>query len=229
MSSSNQGLYGPCRQFVKLPGSDIPDQPHVPKSNAVTKFEQQVQGFKLSFAKLLLSTSQLRYITLEPGNIVPPPTTSEDYNAVKQALLIQDRQLDAIQGDRNCLFRSISKEFLGREQHHTTLRNVLVNFIEHNHNLFKFLLFEENIEDHCKRMHQWGTWGSQMELQALSCLLQLKLFVFSPGREGSEYEWRAYKPQSVPRCKLIFPKGIEKFDRPGLYHIELKASGQKGQ
>ena len=127
-----------------------------------------MQGFKLSFAKLLLSTSQLRYVTLEPGNIVPPPTTSEDNNAVKQALQIQDRQLHAIQGDGNCHFRSISKELLGREQHHTTLRNVLVDFIEHNPNLFKFLLFEESIEDHCKHMHEWGTWGSQMELQALS-------------------------------------------------------------
>ena len=69
-----------------------------------TKCEQQVQKFKLSFAKLLLPTSQLRYITLEPGNIIPPPTTSKDYFALQQALLlIQDRQLDAIQGDGNCL------------------------------------------------------------------------------------------------------------------------------
>ena len=60
-----------------------------------------------------------------------------------------------------------------------------------------------------------------MELQALSCLLQVKVFVFSPRREGSEYDWRVYKPQSVPRSKLKFPKGIEKLDRPELYHIEL--------
>ena len=144
-----------------------------------------VQEFKLSFAKLLLSTSQLRHITLEPGNIIPPPTTSKDYVALQQALLIQDRQLDAIQGGGNCLFRSISKELLGREGHHPTLRNILVNFIEHNPDPFKFLLFDETMEDHCKCMHQWGTWGSQMELQALSCLLQVKVFVFSPRREGS--------------------------------------------
>ena len=34
-------------------------------------------------------------------------------------------------------------------------------------------------------------------------------------------DWRVYKPQSVPRSKLLFPKGIEKLDRPELYHIEL--------
>ena len=51
--------------------------------------------------------------------------------------------------------------------------------------------------------------------------LQVKVFVFSPTREG-KYEWMAYKPQSMPRSKLTFPiEGIEKFDRPGLYHIEL--------
>ena len=45
-------------------------------------------------------------------------------------------------------------------------------------NLFKFLQFKENIEDHCKHIHQWGTWGSQMELQALSCLVQVKVLYF---------------------------------------------------
>ena len=99
-----------------------------------------VQEFKLSFAKLLLSTSQLRYITLEPGNIIPPPTTSKDYVALQQALLTQDRQLDAIQGDGNCLFRSISKELLGHERHHPSLRNILVNFIEHNPSSFSCLM-----------------------------------------------------------------------------------------
>ena len=49
-----------------------------------------MQEFKLSFAKLLLSTSQLRHITLEPGNIIPPPTTSKDYVALQQALLLEN-------------------------------------------------------------------------------------------------------------------------------------------
>ena len=40
-------------------------------------------------------------------------------------------------------------------------------------------------------------------------------------KEGAEYEWQAYKSQSMPRSKLIFPKGIEKLDQPKLHHIEL--------
>ena len=118
-----------------------------------------------------------------------------------------DRQFDAIQGDGNSIFSSISKELLGCERQHTTLRNVLVNY---NPGPFKFFLFDETMEDHC-------TSGSQMELQALSCLLQVSVCLFS--RKRRLWIWMEGIQASVSAKEQA--KGIEKLDRPELIHKEL--------
>lgn len=80
-------------------------------------YERQVQDFKQSVTKAILPPSQLKRTTVESGKISPPPTTSEtDYKAIQDELRKQSRQIDLINGDGNCLFRSISKELFGRER-----------------------------------------------------------------------------------------------------------------
>ena len=186
-----------------------------------TPIEDTIRQFKWSVLQAFVPTSKLDYSTLAPGNITPPPTTSKDYGIIQEALQQQNRQLDSIKGDGNCLFRSISKELLGNEKYHTMIRGIIVDFTEQNSDLFKCLLFSGTMAEPCKEMRQWGKWGSHIELQALSCLLQVEVYIFSPKRQGAGYEWGLFKPQSIPHSKLTFPHCVDSINKSEHYHMEL--------
>ena len=69
-------------------------------------------------------------------------------------------------------------------------------------------------------MYKLGTWGTQIEIQALSCLYQLEIYIYKPKRQGTGYEWTVFKSETIPKMKLKFPKAANA-DLLKHYHIEL--------
>ena len=59
--------------------------------------------------------------------ITPSPTT-EGYKAILTSLEQQNHTIDKIQGDGNCMFRSLSKELFGSEKYHLDLRKLVTDF-----------------------------------------------------------------------------------------------------
>ena len=104
-----------------------------------TSTEEAVRKFKSSILVALLSSSQPDYYSMFTPNNITPPTTS-DYQPIQKALQDQERQIDCIKGDGNCLFRSISKELFGHQEYHAVIRHIQVDFIVQNSNLFKSLV-----------------------------------------------------------------------------------------
>ena len=74
-----------------------------------------------------------------------------------------------VEGDGNCLFRSISDQIEGSEGNHRYYRDLALAHIKNNEEVFKlFLLEDETLDEYIKDMDEDGTWGGHFELVALS-------------------------------------------------------------
>ena len=90
----------------------------------------------------------------------------EDFQKVLAPKGIYMRDVD---GDGNCLFRSVADQIEGSEDNHRAYRDLALKHIKENAEVFKlFLLEDETIEDYLEDMDEDGTWGGHFELVALS-------------------------------------------------------------
>ena len=77
-------------------------------------------------------------------------------------------ELKEIKGDGNCLFRAISDQLFGNEDHHMDLRQKAVEFIKNNQDEARHYIEEnKSFEDHVESMSKDGTWGGELEIYAL--------------------------------------------------------------
>ena len=112
-------------------------------------------------------------------------------NNINQRIL-QDQYLEQyglyrtrIQGDGNCLFRSISFSLYGSEDQHYALREVAVDHIRQNLDDFRFYLYAENglpmteseIARYLNDLGQLGTFAGQESILALSRVFNLNILV----------------------------------------------------
>jgi OTU domain-containing protein 3 len=80
-----------------------------------------------------------------------------------------------VDGDGNCLFRSIADQLDGDEENHSKYRDMAVEYITKNKAHFALFISEdEDIDKYIKDMSEDGTWGGHFELVALSALLEVK-------------------------------------------------------
>ena len=73
-------------------------------------------------------------------------------------------------GDGNCLFRALSHQLYGTDEHHLFLRTTLVRYENLDRSTFKTYLIpsvnEYSIPSHCNKLASHGVWGTQVELVA---------------------------------------------------------------
>ena len=132
----------------------------------------------------------------------------------------QDRKRFIIKADGNCMFRSLSFYFFGSENKHSTLRSLLVKFIETNSTYFTALVFTGSFSQHVASMKCPGIWGTQVELQAAASLAQTPIYVLTKqGTEGADYKWIMYQPQSIANLK--FPDELSFLFKNTLNHLEI--------
>lgn len=126
-----------------------------------------------------------------------------------------------INGDGNCLFRSLAHIVYGTQCCHLQMRKLLVEFVKSNRQMFEPLIIAETFDQHIDRMACARVWGSHIELQAAASLFEMPVFLCTTSQsEHQEYKWMCYKPFSPE--KLTYPPLQE---RPKtldlLSHIEL--------
>ena len=81
-----------------------------------------------------------------------------------------------INGDGNCMFRAISDQISGAEDMHLELRNLSVDYMRDNSDDFQpFIEDDEEFNSYMQKMTNPGTWGGNLELQALSMALQVNI------------------------------------------------------
>ncbi|KAM7251008.1 hypothetical protein ACFE04_022891 [Oxalis oulophora] len=95
----------------------------------------------------------------------------------KQVDMTQSRaQLDAlelkiiqVEADGNCFFRALADQLEGNEEEHVKYRNMAVQYIVKNREMFEpFIEDEVPFDEYCQLMENDGTWAGHMELQAAS-------------------------------------------------------------
>ena len=162
-------------------------------------------------------------INLEDNTVIPPPRT-EEYSSVTRFLLQQDRTIDHITSDGNCMFTSISKELFGTQCHHVELRKLILNFEEDNPNIIRSLS-KDTVQVHLDKMRRECEWGSATELVALASMLQVPVFTYTNSVSHTySYSWHRYSPLQLENLSFQFNPAIrvlaKRFTK-GNYHIEL--------
>jgi regulator of replication initiation timing len=94
------------------------------------------------------------------------------FNEFNEWLKPKDIYMRDVDGDGNCLFRSIADQIDGDESVHRQYRDMAVKQLTDNKDFYK-LFFDENedFDKYLKEMTDNGTWGGHFELVALSAVL----------------------------------------------------------
>ncbi len=146
---------------MKLPNA-VPPQ-YVPSSGGHSTHEVMVRSYR---RQSLLGSEKTADHIHETRCIINPAPNTEGYKLF-QNMLGKQRRIDYIQADGNCLFRALSKEILGHEKFHHTVRQML---IRHTRESIQRYVFDGTLDAHCKKMEAIGYWGTQVEnMQQLTC------------------------------------------------------------
>ena len=137
------------------------------------------------------------------------------------------RRRHTVVGDGNCLYRALAKALTGDEQNHSSIRLHIQRFENLNRDSFKEILTEVNkstIDEHVRYMGVPGTWGTHVEIFAISNYLRIPVFTctVSSNSYKTSIKWEEFKPL-FPLSKLRFPVPIpdNPCDLQPLTHIEL--------
>jgi len=94
------------------------------------------------------------------------------FNTFQEWLKLKGITMRDVDGDGNCLFRSIADQIDGEENNHRKYRDMALKYMSDHKDFFKFFLDEkEDMDKYIKDMEDDGTWGGHFELVALSAEL----------------------------------------------------------
>ena len=110
-------------------------------------------------------------------------------------LMTEGRQVYAVAGDGNCMFRSLSHQLYGTSERHFSVRALLLRFENKNQEIFSKLLMEVNsptIQSHIKKLNLPGKWGTHVELHAAATYFQIPVFFIRT--PCNNYKWEVINP-----------------------------------
>ena len=123
---------------------------------------------------------------------------------VQTFLKQQERRIENVLGDGNCLFRAISFAVYHNQDMHTKVRIDISEIIRNNKQKFKpFITGSQSIDARVSNMSKSGIWGTQVELIAAATLYNIPVYVASRSTDGLSYHWRKYTPIAVDNVVII--------------------------
>lgn len=117
------------------------------------------------------------------------------YNIIRDMIEPEERQVDYIRGDGNCLFRALSKIIYNTESCHEEIRQAVVDLMEKFPKDFEQFIDGKSIHLHIISMRKDGTWGTQAEIYGAATLLQRDIYILSPDPLGKQYRWLLFSPR----------------------------------
>ena len=123
--------------------------------------------------------------------------------------------MNTIVGDGNCLYRSISLEICGTQNHHEQVRALIVDFMLENHTKFACYVGEDVGEYVARNNLVLNTWGSDVETYAAATLLQTAIVVYT-AVSATARQWIPHMPLfSIPGVEIsqdsVFAKSLRSF------------------
>ena len=112
----------------------------------------------------------------------------------------QQREVNRVLGDGNCLFRALLKAISGIEDYHSHLQKAIADFESDNQTLFKPIheaILSTNFENHVKNIKKLYIWGTSTEIIAAATLFQLEVYVATDSYRPGIPTWLVYTPKPV--------------------------------
>jgi len=101
-----------------------------------------------------------------------------DFRKFNEQVSIYGLYIKDVAGDGNCLFRSISDQIMGHPDDHVRIRAQCVQFIANNRENFEpFIEDDVPFEKYVAQMAKNGTWGGNIELQAMSLAFNVNITI----------------------------------------------------
>lgn len=117
---------------------------------------------------------------------------TEDEGRFRAQLECSGLRIEVMEGDGNCLFRSLSDQLHGNDNSHVEMREAIVKFEEDEHEHFEhFVEDDEPWPDYVERMGVDGEWGGNIELVAASMLFRVHVVVHQ--LEAPRFEIRCHE------------------------------------
>lgn len=175
---------------------------------------------------------------LEVSSVVtmrnPHPTSNAQHNDAAESSSVF--QIIPIIGDGNCLFRSISYFLHGTQEHHDKLRAEAVKYIRRNWNDLKhhLVITDPSLSDersYCYHMKQDKTFGTSVEILALSRILKLNFNIYTETKRPTNDTIRTSNmPTKIETdepgretCNLLFTGNLEKGHFEALTKIDTSS------
>ncbi|GAW80014.1 hypothetical protein, conserved [Plasmodium gonderi] len=85
----------------------------------------------------------------------------------------------SIRTDGNCLFRAVADQLYNNEDNYKEIRKLVVSYLQRNEEKYKhFIEHDESYKSYIQRISLDGTWGGQLELQAVGELFTVNILIY---------------------------------------------------
>ncbi|CAG9481719.1 unnamed protein product [Plasmodium vivax] len=87
--------------------------------------------------------------------------------------------IKSIRTDGNCLFRAVSDQLYNSEDNYKEIRKLVVDHLLRNEEKYQhFIEYDESYKSYIERISLDGTWGGQLELQAVGELFTVNILIY---------------------------------------------------
>jgi hypothetical protein len=122
---------------------------------------------------------------------------SDDARELSAILSQSGLTVHIMDGDGNCLFRSIADQVAGDAELHMVIRSRIMRYIKANGDHFRlFMEDDEDFDAYIERMEQSEEWGGHQELYAASQCLNVNITVYQLNAPVYVLEAAAGKPKT---------------------------------
>ncbi|KAF2077882.1 hypothetical protein CYY_000844 [Polysphondylium violaceum] len=103
-------------------------------------------------------------------------TTLEDIDKQLRSLGLCRKEVPK---DGSCLFRCVSESLFGTQNYHDRVRKQCIKYLKLNRDMFEpFACIHNPWEKYIQEMEKEGTWGGEVELQALSLIYEVNFIIY---------------------------------------------------
>ena len=134
-----------------------------------------------------------------PEDMIPrmPRSPPTGYAILIPFLQKQGRSIERVLGDGNCLFRALSLQLTGMQDHHLSLRKIIAQ-CESKATSFQGIHAALNktitFADHVKNIAKTCVWGTSLEIIAVASIFQMDTYVVTDSYRPGKPTWLKYSP-----------------------------------
>ena len=132
----------------------------------------------------------------------PSPPTG--YSVLIPFLQKQGRTVDRVLGDGNCLFRALSLQLTGVQDHHMDLRRMIAQ-CESKIKVFQGIhatINKTRFADHVQKIGKTCIWGTNLEIIVTATLFGVDIYVASDSYRPGKPVWLKYSPNALATTEL---------------------------